>query len=97
MKNYLPRLKQLKFPGGYVLSFRWRSYGYDLFQSKQYKLVQFGKKGQPLKFLCHVSDKAEKPPTFLYSSRWRHHYRSENLIAGETTKPLSLAKLWGGA
>ncbi len=96
MGRFFPRLRQLKFQGGYVLSFRWFTYGYDLFQSKSYKLVQFGRKGRPLTFLCRVSKHATKPPLFLFSSKWKHHYSSRGLIAGETTKPLSLAKLWGG-
>lgn len=95
MREWLPRLKQLKFPQGYVLSFRWRSYGYDLFESTNYKLVQFGKKGGSINFMCRVKGKDAKPPTFLYSSRWTHHYTSKNTIAGNTTKPLNLSRLWG--
>jgi hypothetical protein len=95
MGKLFPQWRQLKFPGGYVLSFRWRSYGYDVVKSEYYRLVQFGRKGRPLKFLCHIAKTAPKPPMFLYSSRWQHHYTSTSLVAGETTKPFNIAKLWG--
>lgn len=91
----MPRMRQYKSGESYGLSFRWGKYGYDLFQGKGFKYVQYGKKGRPLKFLCQIKDAAMKPPMFLYSGMWTHHYTSKTMIAGETKKPIDVSKLWG--
>jgi len=95
-RRLVPKVRQIKMTTGSIWSFRWTSFGCDVFNSqKGFFLVQYGRRGKPLRYICRIGSKVEKPPLFLLSDNWSRIFQSKTLVAGETTKPLSLAKLWG--
>lgn len=94
-KRVLPKFRVVKFLEGDAISFRWGNFGCDAVTSNMgYHLIQYGRRGGVVKFICRISKKAEKPPLFLLADKWRAAYRNKNIIAGETDSPLSLSKLW---
>jgi len=89
----LPRFNKYVFPGGSIFQCRWGVFGYDILISKQgFKLLQYGKKGSTLRFICRVSKKAGRAPLFLLSPQWKSYYRSKTIAVGETTKPFSMTR-----
>ena len=91
----MPRVRIVKFLEGDAMSIRWGNFGCDVVTSRAgYHLIQYGKRDKVTKFVCRVNKKAVKPPMFLLTDGWRRFYNSEHLIAGETDRPISLAKLW---
>lgn len=92
----IPKFRIAKFPGGSAMSVRCGDFGCDSVDSKTgYRLIQYGRKGGTIKFVCIVSKHALKPPMLLYSSGWKCIYYGKSIIAGVTKKPVSLMKLWG--
>jgi len=60
-----------------------------------YQLIQYGRRGKTVKFVCRIGKGAERPPMFLMGAGWKCFYKGKSMLAGETAKPILLAKMWG--
>lgn len=89
----LPRVLIYKdeFNSQLLITIRWKGNGLDLLRENHAIFVQFGK--NPVKFI-YLSKKHIKPPTFLFSYRWRTKLTLGPLRVGTSTKPLDLTKPW---
>jgi hypothetical protein len=83
------------FKGGTATTFQWGDWGVDTLDSDRgYRLIQYGRRGGAIRFVCRISKHVTRPPMFLLGPGWKCLYKSPYLLAGETAKPLPVSKLW---